>query len=82
MIDLLPLPNVQVVAVCDPNKDSDNYVDWSKDGMRSGIANAIGKPDWRAGIEQRIEELKPDLAADGFCLQPFFATEAARSWRR
>jgi hypothetical protein len=49
MIDLLPLPNVQVVAVCDPNKDSDNYVDWSKDGLRSGIANAIGKPDWRAG---------------------------------
>lgn len=31
----------------------------------------------RAGIEQRIEALKHDLAADGFCLQPFFATEAA-----
>jgi hypothetical protein len=31
----------------------------------------------RAVIEQRIEELKHDLAADGFCLQPFFATEAA-----
>lgn len=24
-----------------------------------------------------IEELKPDLAADGLCLQPFFATAAA-----
>jgi len=31
----------------------------------------------RACGEQRIEELKHDLAADGFCLQPFFATEAA-----
>ena len=31
----------------------------------------------RAGVEQRIEELKHDLAANGFCLQPFFATEAA-----
>ena len=31
----------------------------------------------RATIEQRIEELKHDLAADGFCLRPFFATEAA-----
>jgi len=31
----------------------------------------------RACMEQRIEELKHDLAADGFCLQPFFATEAA-----
>ena len=31
----------------------------------------------RACVEQRIEELKHDLAADGFCLQPFYATEAA-----
>ena len=31
----------------------------------------------RACIEQRIEELKHDLAADGFCLQPFYATESA-----
>lgn len=31
----------------------------------------------RACLEQRIEELKHDLSADGFCLQPFFATEAA-----
>jgi len=31
----------------------------------------------RACIEQRIEELKSDLAADDFCLQEFFATEAA-----
>jgi len=31
----------------------------------------------RACVEQRIEELKHDLAADGFCRQPFFATEAA-----
>lgn len=31
----------------------------------------------RACIEQRIEELKSDLAADDFCLKQFFATEAA-----
>ena len=31
----------------------------------------------RACMEQRIEELKWDLAADDFCLQEFFATEAA-----
>ena len=31
----------------------------------------------RACVEQRMEELKHDLAADGFCLQPFFATESA-----
>ena len=31
----------------------------------------------RACVEQRIEELKSDLAANEFCLQEFFATEAA-----
>lgn len=31
----------------------------------------------RACVEQRIEELKHDLAADGFCLQKFYATESA-----
>ena len=31
----------------------------------------------RACIEQRIEELKSDLAVNGFCLREFFATEAA-----
>jgi len=31
----------------------------------------------RARVEQRIEELKSDLVADDFCLQEFFATEAA-----
>jgi hypothetical protein len=49
MSGLLATPEVQVVAVCDPNKDSDDYVDWSRDGLRKGIANAIGKPDWRSG---------------------------------
>jgi hypothetical protein len=31
----------------------------------------------RADMENRIAELKHDLGADGFCLQKFFATEAA-----
>ena len=31
----------------------------------------------RACVEQRIEELKSDLAADDFCLSEFYATEAA-----
>lgn len=31
----------------------------------------------RATVEQRIEEIKNDLNADGFCTNAFFATEAA-----
>jgi hypothetical protein len=31
----------------------------------------------RAVIEQRIEEIKAELHADGFCMKDFFATESA-----
>ena len=31
----------------------------------------------RGEFEQRIEELKSDLASDDFCLKEFFPTEAA-----
>jgi hypothetical protein len=49
MPSMLNLPEVQIVAVCDPVKESRDYVDWSKDGLRSELARAIGKPDWRSG---------------------------------
>src|SRR5262245_58371452 len=49
MPGLLEMPDVQIVAVCDPVKDSHDYIDWSKDGLRSELATAVGKPDWRRG---------------------------------
>jgi predicted dehydrogenase len=49
MPGILNLPEVQIVAVCDPVKESRDYVDWSKDGLRSELARAIGKSDWRSG---------------------------------
>src|SRR2546425_11733152 len=49
MLGMLMMSQVQIVAVCDPVKDSNNYVDWSKDGLRAAIAGALGKPDWRRG---------------------------------
>src|SRR5918993_3027476 len=47
MLDMLAVPEVQVVAACDPVKDGHDYVDWSRDGLRASIAEALGKPDWR-----------------------------------
>ncbi|MBM3879203.1 MAG: Gfo/Idh/MocA family oxidoreductase [Verrucomicrobia bacterium] len=47
MVDMLALPEVQIVAVCDPVKDGHDYVDWSRDGLRASLARALGKPDWR-----------------------------------
>src|SRR5436309_4147294 len=46
---MLAVPEIQIVAVCDPVKESHDYVDWSKDGLRADIASALGKPDWRRG---------------------------------
>ena len=49
MVGMLPMPEVQIVAVCDPEKDGVNYVDWSKDGLRREIAQMLGQPNWRQG---------------------------------
>jgi predicted dehydrogenase len=51
MIEMLPVPEIQIVAVCDPVKDSHGYLDWSSDGLRADIAGAMGKPDWRRGLD-------------------------------
>jgi hypothetical protein len=52
--------------------------------FRLFVTNSLQTPEevWRdynqrADVENRIAELKYDLAADDFCLQEFFATEAA-----
>jgi len=49
MLGMLSVPEIQIVAVCDPMKESYDYVDWSKDGLRSDIANYLNKPDWKRG---------------------------------
>src|SRR5262245_20995008 len=49
LLRLLTIPEVQVVAVCDPVEDGTDYVDWSKDGLRAAIASTLGQPDWRRG---------------------------------
>ena len=49
MITMLGVPDIQIVAAVDPVKDGHDYVDWSPDGVRRDIAEAMGKPDWRRG---------------------------------
>jgi len=44
---LLAAPEVQIVAVCDPNADSNDYVEWGKNSVRNAIRKYLGKPDWR-----------------------------------
>jgi hypothetical protein len=47
LLGMLATPEIQIVAVCDPNKDTTDYVEWGKDGLRSAIAGTLGKPEWR-----------------------------------
>ncbi len=47
LVRMLPVPDIQLVAVCDPNKDSDDYIEWGKGSVRRTIATGLGKPQWR-----------------------------------
>ncbi len=51
MVGMLRIPEIQIVAVCDPNKESSDYVEWSKDSVRAEIAQGIEQPDWRQGAK-------------------------------
>jgi predicted dehydrogenase len=44
---LLAEPDIQIVAVCDPNTDSEDYVEWSKGSIRSRIRQYLDDPNWR-----------------------------------
>lgn len=51
MVSLLANPELQIVAVCDPNKFSTNYVDWSLNGIRNGIRRALEDDSWGENIK-------------------------------
>jgi len=48
---LLVNSDFQIVSVCDPNKDSSDYIDWSKDGVKNLIRMMMDEPTWREGEE-------------------------------
>ena len=51
MSELLRNDEVQVVAVCDPNKYTTNYIDWSPNGIRDGIRRTLDDPTWGEGLK-------------------------------
>lgn len=51
MLPLLPVPELQIVAVCDPNQHAGEYRDWSATGILSSVRRTLGKPAWWAGAE-------------------------------
>ena len=45
---LIRRPDVYVVALADPNRDSQNYVDWSPFGNRTTVRRLLDEPNWGA----------------------------------
>ena len=43
---MLENPELQVVAVCDVNKYSTDYLDWSPNGIVNGIRRTLNEPGW------------------------------------
>jgi hypothetical protein len=54
LLPLLAQPQIQVVAVCDPNKEAVGYRDWGTTYLRDEIRKAINKPDWTPGGDNVI----------------------------
>lgn len=48
---LITNPALQIVAVCDPNKYTTNYVDWSLNSVRNSIRTALGDKTWGENIK-------------------------------
>lgn len=51
MTGLIANPNLQIIAVADPNKFTTDYVDWSLNDVRNSIRNALGDKTWGEKIK-------------------------------
>jgi predicted dehydrogenase len=50
MMDLLRLPEVQVVSVCDVNRQSSDYLDWGPNELRDKVRLLLQQPAWGASF--------------------------------
>ena len=51
MASLISNPALQIVAVCDPNKYTTDYVDWSSNSVRNSIRSALEDNSWGEGLK-------------------------------
>jgi hypothetical protein len=49
LMGMLPLPDLQVVAVCDPVSDSNEYIEFGSGGVLRSIRNFLDNRNWRGG---------------------------------
>ncbi len=51
LMELLRKSEVQVIATCDPNRDSQDYPEWSKNEIRDKIRDFLDEPGWGSGTK-------------------------------
>ena len=48
---LLSSPDIEIVGVADPNRESYDYVHWSEFGLRNRIRTLMSEPAWKEGVK-------------------------------
>ena len=48
---LLQHPDIEIVGVADPNRESYDYIHWSENGLFNNLRNLVGDPNWKPGIK-------------------------------
>jgi hypothetical protein len=54
LLPLLTIPELQIIAVCDPQKEARGYLDWGKTGLRDSIRKTLQNPSWEPGGDHTI----------------------------
>ena len=50
LLDALRLPEVRVIAVCDVNRNSSDYLDWGRNELRDKVRTVLQDPSWGANL--------------------------------
>jgi predicted dehydrogenase len=71
MLDFLKQPDVQVVAVCDVNEGSNNFVEWGANELRDKVRTLLGDPAWGPGVAGCVAGREPARRiVDGYYARP------------
>lgn len=51
LMQALPKTDIRITAVCDPNEESTDYVEWGRHEIRNKVREFLDEPQWGEGIE-------------------------------
>ena len=60
LLEALPKEELKIVSVCDPNRDSNDYVAWGRHEIRDKVRRFLNKPHW-GFASMRLVDLRKDL---------------------